>query len=219
MSGNGDGDTPDYLSGVDQPGFDERDNFTVKVGEEGPLGKQSFNKHRRDDEFDDDDITDESEPIRIPWMLVLVVVVVLGALTTLGVAGVAATGTYISDAERAALAEAGQLAKVVDEERKILDELGARGADRAALMAGYAAIDEADGHQRGIAALKYTRAVDEAVAAIGDIRGTRVEDRHKKLALAQEAYESKLQTWGGAAGNPIGAIAVGIGLAEGPPSY
>jgi hypothetical protein len=219
MSGKDDGDTPDYLRGVDQPGFDDRDNFTVKVGEEGPLDKKGFDKYRPDDDDDDDDFEDEREPLRIPWPLILLVVIVLGALGTLGIAGVAATGTYIADAERAALAEAGQLSRVVEEERKILDELGARGADRSALMARYAAIDEADGHARGLAALEYTRAVDEAVAMIGDIRGTKVEDRHKKLALAQESYEASLGTWGTAAGNPIGAIAVAVGLADGPPAY
>ena len=86
-------------------------------------------------------------------------------------------------------------------------------------MARYSAIDSADGHARGVAALHYTRAVDEAVALIGDIRGTKVEDRHKKLALAQESYEVTLQAWGSAAGNPFGIVAVTIGLADAPPAY
>jgi hypothetical protein len=216
---SGEDDTPGYLKGVDQPGFDERDNFTVKASEEGPLASKGFNKYADDDDDDDDDDDEVAPPFRFPWMLVLLVVVVLGAFASLFIAGVAATGTWIDDAERAALSEAGNLSRVVDEERKILDELGSRGANRAELMALYAGIDESDGHERGLAALKFTRAVDAEVAAIGDIRGSRVADRHKKLALAQTAYENKLGAWDTAAGNPIGAIAVGVGLAHAPPPH
>jgi hypothetical protein len=216
---SGEDDTPDYLRGVDQPGFDEQDNFTVKASEEGPLENKGFNKYVDDDDDDDDDDEEEKPPLRVPWLLILLIVVVLGAFASLFIAGVAASGTWIDDAERASLSEAGHLARVVDEERKILDELGARGANRVELMAIYAAIDEADGHERGLAALRFTRAVDEEVATIGDIRGSQVADRHKKLALAQKAYEDSLRAWDSAASNPIGAVAVGVGLAEPPPAF
>ncbi|MEZ4322963.1 MAG: hypothetical protein R3F61_36190 [Myxococcota bacterium] len=214
MSGE---DDPDYLKGVEQPGFGDRDNFTVKTSEAGPLGRSGYKKRVDDD--DDDDDEEERPPFQFPWIPLLLVVVVLGALATLFAAGVAATGTWVDDAERAALVEAGNLSKVVEEERKILDELGARGANRTELSELYGHIDETDGHQRGLAALAFTRRVDTEVANIGDIRGTAVEDRHKKLAIAQQRYEEALGSWTSAAGNPIGAIAVAVGLADAPPTH
>ena len=212
MSGHD--DTPDYLKGVDQPGFDDRDNFTVKSSHEGPLGARGYNKYVYDD---DDDITDEREPLRIPWPLILLVVIVMGAIGTLVVAGVVASGTWVAGVERDALAEAGEIARVVDEERKIMDELGAHGIDKSQLEALFQSIDPEEGHARGFAALRFTHAVDEEVAHIGDIRGTSAADRHKKLAFAQKSYEEKLAAWESAAGNPIGALAIGVGLANAPP--
>ena len=45
---SGSDDTPDYLKGVEQPGFDERDNFTVKTSEEGPLANKGYDKYAVD---------------------------------------------------------------------------------------------------------------------------------------------------------------------------
>ena len=125
------------------------------------------------------------------------------------------SGVRVSSCLQAVLIEQA----LVDEERKILDELGSRGADRAGLMSIYAELDGTDGHARGLKALEFTRAVDEAVASIGDIRGSQVEDRHKKLALAQSKYEDTLRAWDGATSNPIGMVAVTIGLADHAPAF
>jgi len=215
---SGKDETPDYLKGVDQVGFNEADNFTVKTAEAGPLGHKAYNKHHDDDDDDDDD--DELGPgFRVPWLLILLAVVVMGALASLGVAGIVATGTWIADQDRAALAEGGRLAKTIQEERKIVDELGSQGANRRTLAEMYTAIEPATGHDRGLKALLFAVQVDEEVASIGDIRGTRVEDRHKKIAIAQQAYVDTLRAWDSAANNPIGRIAIGVGLAEAPPVH
>lgn len=216
MSGHDD-DLPDYLKGVEPaPGFDDRDNHTVRPDREGPIGRQPAPKPVVDDD-DDDDEHEPREPLRVPVGLIAVVFAVFITLGLFGAASVGAMATWVTDAEREALAAGGSLARVVDDERKIIDELGSRGGNRAELMAAYAAIDGGAGHERGMRALAFTRLVEQQMVAIGDVRGTPLDDRQKKLTIAQRQYEAAMASWRSAAGNPLGRLACGVGLAPAPP--
>lgn len=219
MSGSDD-DLPDYLKGV-QPGggFDDRDNVTIRPDRESDLGRGPARSPKVvvDDDDDDDDEVEPRPPFPVPPQVILLGVLGIIAVCLFLCAGVAAYGTWIGDDERATLAAGGVLARTVDEERKIIDELGSRGANRADLIAQFADIDRADGQRRGQEALEFARLVDREIVAIGDIRGTVLDDRQKKIRLAQDQYEAALSGWRSKAGNPIGRLACGIGIATPPP--
>lgn len=217
MSGND--DIPDYLKGVDN-GVPEQDDFTIRSDATPAIGSTPVRKAppRRsyDDEEDDED---ERRPRRaFPFQALLLVFAAMGGIVLLIAAGVAAFGTWIADAEKAALSATGSLSRVIDEERKIIDELGSRGANRTSLMSKYVAIDEADGHARGRAAFEFAVAVDHEIVTIGDVRGSTIFDRQQKLTAAQKAYDEAMSAWEGAAYNPVGKLAVAAGIANAPPS-
>lgn len=220
MSGYDD-DLPDYLRGVDQQqGYPEPD--APAAGGGGALDGGFERYAAPPDPLGDDELTEEvARPSALGPAVMVVggLTVVGGLLLLLGGFAVAMWASLIQTAESDALANGESLVEVVIAEKRIVDELGARGGNRAELEALLADVDGSSGLDRGIRALAYTNAVQDQIVQIGDLRNTPVQRRQHALDAAQDRFEASMTAWQTSAGNPLGQAAVGLGLANPPPIY
>lgn len=219
MSGHDD-DLPEYLRGVQQQaGFEgPDDNYTLRPGDGGaPLDGGGFDRYA--DPLGDEEDDDEPKPSVLGPIVVVGggITLVGGLLLLLGGFAVAMWAGLIQSAEADTQVNAEQLVQVVVEQKKIVDELGARGGNRAELESLLAAVDSASGIDKGFRALDYTHAVQDQIVQIGDLRNTPVQPRQYELDLAQDRLEASVGAWRTAAGNPLGQVALAFGLANPPP--
>lgn len=166
----------------------------------------------------------EDPPSRlVNWVLLPVAVVVAGmmcvALVVVMVAGMGMSS--LSDAADATTSSQIELYRVLNEERRLVDELGMLGADRTRLEEAYVAYMEEEAEPARIgAALTLVTAVDEQAKDRLDSSGTELAEvlHHvREVRAAHLEYVGALHEWREAAVAPTGRLLITIGLGPSPP--
>lgn len=165
---------------------------------------------------DDDDYEPEPRPPLVHPLVGLIGCGTLCLVALLTVSGVIFGGVAVGAAEEAALVQAGELARAVAEEEQIIDELASRGGDRTKLERLYAGVERSDGQRKGLAAMRYARAVESEIVTIGDVRGTPLDTRREKLSIRLKNYERARGEWISSASGVTGSISVLLGTANPP---
>ena len=209
---SGDDELPEYLRGVTEKSVPSRRRGSTTP----PPVMRTIGASPTAYDDDDEDFTDDRPPFISP-LLVIVVLLLLMVITVSTLGSVMLGGSLVASAEQVTEQRAIEIAAVVVDEVKVIDNIGSLGGDRVKLQGLYDQIDGNQGVARGLASLKYAHAVEAELVQLGDIRGTPLHDRQEKLVLASRRFEQSLDGWRGASSSILGGAAVTIGMANPPP--
>lgn len=144
------------------------------------------------------------------------------ALTATVSASVMTKARTIGAAQRDASSAVPAMLEALETNRGLLEELERAGGDRRGLDLRWSELEQAPELQRGAAALRLVRDLDDAVGQVtrnprasGDKLG--LAQQMKVIRDAAEPYAAASELWVTSTQHPQGRLAVGLGLAEAPP--